>query len=343
MPMDADELDGQAMDELEHLLRDLSTPEKWSIAQVPIAVAQMMEEALGYTGTRRYVAFYVSLRTFEFGFDDGEFHPSGMSAWKEFTSHPAVASALDYPAKAGGWLMLDRYTRRLYDGVPTKVRLFLDISLDEEEIPAPDVLQNIDDVRSQFRAWLDAELEKPAAQYRLGCWHEKYDRFTDAMIAFENAARLDVDVASKPEFNCRLADLYFRLQRHSDAICSFERALEIKPTHAPALWGLSLALIGKGRIEEAVTSFKRHTELQPESAESHSGLGMALAMTKRYFEAVQAYTVAVRLDPNDANLRSDLAAMYALAGDTPAAFREYRVALKLGLDRERERELLKLL
>lgn len=343
MSMDADELDGQTMDELHGLLTDLSTPEKWSIVQAPISVAPMMERALGYTGTRRYVAFYKSLRTFEFGFDDGEFHPSDMSAWKEFTSHPLVASTLDYPSKEGFWLMLDRSVRRLYVGGPPKVRLFLDISLDEEEIPAPDILQNIDDGRRQFRAWLDAELEKPAAQYRLGCWHEKYDRFTEAMIAFENAARLDVDMASKPDLNCRLANLYFRFQRHSDAIRSFERALDVQPTNAPALWGLALALIGKGRIEEAVVSFKRHTELQPESAESHSGLGMALAMINRYLEAVEAYTVAVRLDPNDAILRSDLAAMYALSGDTPAAFREYRAALKLGLDRKRERELLKLL
>ena len=341
--MDADELDEQAMEELQDLLKDLSTPEKWSIVQAPIAVAPMMEEALGYTGTRRYVAFYVSLRTFEFGFDDGEFHSSDMAAWREFTSHPLVASTLDYPAKAGGWLMLDRYARRLYDGVPTKVRLFLDVNLDEEEIPARNDLENTSNARHQFRAWLDAELEKPAAQYRLGCWHDKYDRFMDAMIALEKAARLDVDLASKPEFNCRLANLYFRLQRHSDAIRSFQRALEIQPTNAPALWGLGLALIGEGHIEEAIASFKRQAELQPESAESHSGLGMALAMTHRYLEAVQAYTVAVRLDPNDANLRSDLAAMYALSGDTPAAFREYRVALKLGLDREREQELLKLL
>jgi hypothetical protein len=35
--------------------------------------------------------------------------------------------------------------------------------------------------------------------------------------------------------------------------------------------------------------------------------------------------------------------MYALSGDIPAAFREYRVALKLGLEKEKERELLKLL
>jgi predicted Zn-dependent protease len=343
MSMDADELDEQTMDELQDLLKDLSTPEKWAIVPAPIAVAPIMEEALGYNGTRRYVAFYVSLRTFEFGFDDGEFHPSDMAVWKKFTSHPLVASTLDYPSKQGAWLMLDRSIRHLYVGVSTKVRLFLDINFDEEEIHVPHHDHDIANVQHEFRAWLDAELEKPAAQYRLGCWHEKYDRFADAIIAFEKAARLDLDLASKPEFNCRLANLYFRLQRHSDSIRIFERALEIQPTNASALWGLGLALIGEGSIEEAVESFKRHTELQPESAESHSGLGMALAMTNRYPEAVQAYAVAARLDPNDANIRADLAAMYALSGDPPAAFREYRVALKLGLEKEKERELLKLL
>ena len=73
--MDADELDEQTMDELQDLLKDLATPEKWAIVPAPIAAAPMMEEALGYKGTRRYVAFYVSLRSFEFGFDDIPFGP----------------------------------------------------------------------------------------------------------------------------------------------------------------------------------------------------------------------------------------------------------------------------
>src|SRR5262245_20356750 len=298
MPMDADELDEQTMDELQDLLKDLRTPEKWAIVPAPIAVAPMMEEALGYKGTRRYVAFYVSLRSFEFGFDDGEFHASDMAVWKEFTSHLLVASTLDYPSKEGCWVMLDRSARRLYVGTPTKVRLFLDINFDEEEVPAPSEVETLANVRRQFRAWLDTELEKPAAQYRLGCWHDKYDRFTDATIAYEEAARLDEDLASKPELNCRLANLYFRLQRHSDAIRTFERALEIQSNNAPALWGLGLALIGEGRTDDAIATFKRHTELQPDSAESHSALGMAFAMCNRYSAAVRAYTEAVRLDPN---------------------------------------------
>src|SRR5215831_11341155 len=255
MPMNADELDEQTMDELQDLLKDLGTPEKWAIVPAPIAVAPMMEDALGYKGYRRYVAFYVSLRTFEFGFDDGEFHASDMAVWKEFTSHPLVASTLDYPSKEGCWVMLDRSARRLYVGTPTKVRLFLDINFDEEEVPAPNEVEDIANVRGQFRAWLDAELEKPAAQYRLGRWHDKYDRFTDAMIAYEKAARLNEELASKPEFNCRLANLYFRHQRNSDAIQTFERALASQPNNTRALWGLGLALISEGRIDDAITTF----------------------------------------------------------------------------------------
>lgn len=308
-----------------------------------MAVPPMIEQAFGYKGTRRYVAFYVSLRTFKFGFDDGEFHPSDVAPWRAFTSHPLVASVLDYPSKEGCWLMLDRSARRLYVGLPTKVRLFLDVIVDEERIPAPNEVPDPVDLQDQFLAWLDAELAKPAAQYRLGRWHEKYDRYDDAMMAYEQAARLDPNLASNAEFHCRVAHLHFRHERRSDAIRTFERALELQPNIGLALQGLGLALIGEGRIDDAIARLKRHAEVQPESAESHSSLGMALGMRSRYSEAVQAYTEAARLDPNDPNIHSDLAAMYALSGDLGAAFREYRAAIKLGLAKDKERELWKLL
>jgi hypothetical protein len=70
----------------------------------------MLEQALGLASDRRYVAFYTNLRTFMFGYDDGEFHPVGSSAWKEFTLHPAVNSIFD-PFMVGAWLLLDRETR----------------------------------------------------------------------------------------------------------------------------------------------------------------------------------------------------------------------------------------
>ena len=357
--MNDDELDDSGIERLEEFLNSFDTPEKWSIVPIELSAPPMIEEALGYTGNRRYVAFYVSLRTFEFGVDDGEFQPSDMSAWKEFTVHPLVAAFLDYPSREGCWLLLDRGNRperRLYVGVPTKVRMFIDATVhvaqtlrngnpdqDEIGIPVSNSGSNISDVRQKLRAWLDKELEKPSSQYRLGCWHDKYDRFADAVIAFENAANTDPDFASKPELNRRLGELYFRLQRHSDAIKAYRRVLEIQMANADATWGLALAYVAEGCIEEAIASFKQHTELKPESAESHSGLGMALAMAKRYKEAVEAYSEAVRLDPNDPNIRSDLAAMYALTDDIPSAFREYRAAQRLGLDKGKESELLKLL
>jgi tetratricopeptide (TPR) repeat protein len=278
-----------------------------------------------------------------------------VSAWKEFTAHPLVAAVLDYPFKEGYWLLLDRRHRDLYVGTAPKVRMFLDIHVDVSEwldadaedaevgIPPSRSGLQIKEVRHQLGSWLDQELEKPAGQYRLGCWHDKYDRFSDAVIAFENAANTDPHFASKPELNRRLGELYFRLQRHSEAIKAYQRVLEIQPANADATWGLALAYVAEGCIEEAIASFKQHTQLKPESAESHSGLGMALAMAKRYQEAVEAYSEAVRLDPNDPNIRSDLAAMYALADDIPSAFREYRAAQRLGLDKEKESELLKLL
>src|SRR2546427_8611523 len=105
MSMDDDELDAGR---LEEFLNSLDTPERWAMVPIKLAAPPMLEAALGYTGSRRYVAFYVTLRTFEFGVDDGEFHRSDMSAWKEFTTHPLVAAVLDKPSSLGYWLLLDR-------------------------------------------------------------------------------------------------------------------------------------------------------------------------------------------------------------------------------------------
>jgi tetratricopeptide (TPR) repeat protein len=350
-----DEWDDAKIESLEEFLNSFDTPEKWAMAPIELAAPPMIEQALGYTGNRRFVAFYISLNTFEFGVDDGEFRPSDMSAWKELTMHPLVTAILDYPSKQGYWLLLERRPkRRLYVGIPSKVRLFLDAYVNVLQSfhgdPFPDQTgiastdsTNIARARQKLRAWLDKQLQTSQGQYRIGCWHHKYGRFAEAVTAYENAADIDSELASNPEFNSRLAHLYLRLQRHSDAIKACERVLKIQPRNEEAISVLALSYIPEGRIEDAIELFKKHTQLRPDDAERHSALGMALGMMSRFDEAIEAYTEAARLNPNDANIRSDLAAMYAAAGDTASAFREYRVAVKLGLDREKERELLRLL
>src|SRR5262245_4317082 len=196
--MNDDERDDAKIESLEEFLNSFDTPEKWAMAPIDLAAPPMIENALGYTGNRRFVAFYVSLNTFEFGVNDGEFRPSDMSAWKEFTMHPLVTAILDYPSKQGYWLLLERRpNRRLYVGIPSTVRLFLDAYVnvmqsfhgdpfpDQTGIASYDSGKNITRARQKLRAWLDKQLQKSHSQYRIGCWHHKYGRFAEAVMAYE--------------------------------------------------------------------------------------------------------------------------------------------------------------
>jgi hypothetical protein len=72
------------MNETQRLLTLLTVP-----------IPPNLEEALGYTGEARYIAFYWEPCGDELMYDDGEFAGDGdWQAWLEYTNHPSVAPYL---------------------------------------------------------------------------------------------------------------------------------------------------------------------------------------------------------------------------------------------------------
>jgi len=70
-----------------------------------IPVPPMLEEALGYRGTLRFVEFGFSARTLRYGYcDGGDDIPSDQDLWIKFLRHPAIATHLPekrYPTLYG--------------------------------------------------------------------------------------------------------------------------------------------------------------------------------------------------------------------------------------------------
>jgi hypothetical protein len=92
----------------------------------------MLEEALGYTGTARWVAFFWLPGGDELMYDDGLLSADGQwHAWLLFTYHPRVAPSLapytlgTSEEEAQHWLLLDRDTRTCYVGKAPTVKQFL--------------------------------------------------------------------------------------------------------------------------------------------------------------------------------------------------------------------------
>lgn len=98
-----------------------------------VPVPPMIEEALGYTGSSRFVAFYWKPSPAVLCWcDSQESRPSLFGAvWLTFAKHRRVHPFLEYLNLGAGnsdadqWLLLDRVKRQFLVGVATKVAAFL--------------------------------------------------------------------------------------------------------------------------------------------------------------------------------------------------------------------------
>ena len=357
----------------------IKSPEARGLMKLPVAVPAMMEEAFGYGGDCRYVAFCVSNATRLFGYEVGaEDHvPVDPACWRAFIDHPAILPLLeslgftDQPMLSPDELMslsederseyfqktrqlvLDRDERVLFIGPTDQVFGFLTMNWvltkddlvgesDSEEgdvvpIPIPPA------VHDAFRAWLDDQLQTAMAQFRLAHWYKRQLRFEEALGSLQRAAELEDTLSRRVGFQHCLGLVYTGLQRYTEAIIAFEQVIRMQPDVRDVYRDLGMAYFGAKRFEDAVGACSKVIALEPGDAEGYVDLGLALAAARRDGEAVRALKDAIQLDPQNATAHAHLGAVYTGMGDTASAVREYRIAKDLGLDTDLEEELFKLL
>ncbi len=92
-----------------------------SLRTLPILVPPMLEQALGYNGQARLVAFYWSARCDQAMFDDGVVSADAeQPTYQSLLEHPLVAAHLcaydlgSSEQEARQWLLPDREARVLY-------------------------------------------------------------------------------------------------------------------------------------------------------------------------------------------------------------------------------------
>lgn len=117
--------------------------------------------------------------------------------------------------------------------------------------------------------------------------------------------------------------------RPAEAVEAFDRAIELRPDHAPSLAGLGLSYIQLGRPNDAVVALERARQLTPVSYSIRSNLAIAYANLGRSQEAIHELRAAVEIKPNFADGHYNLARYLAAAGDTQSAIHHLQIAARL--------------
>jgi tetratricopeptide (TPR) repeat protein len=90
------------------------------------------------------------------------------------------------------------------------------------------------------------------------------------------------------------------LNRHAEAVASFDRAIALQPGFPEAYNNRGIGLSALKRYAEAVASYDKAITLKPDYAEAYSNRGIGLLAIERHAEAVESSDMAVALRPDSA-------------------------------------------
>ena len=205
-----------------------------------------------------------------------------------------------------------------------------------------------------------AEPDNAYAQASLGRWRGVQGRTPDAIVALEEAVRLDPK-AVRPRVD--LGDIYLTSGRDLErSIKLYREAIAIDDKHAGAHYALAVALTRKGDATGARREFERASALSPgnplpplaladlysaagdlKEAEKYAReavkaqpslltarlrLGQILEASGRYDEAMQQYQAMTKAHPKLAAPYFHVGALLHRRGDLPGAAKAYEQALK---------------
>ena len=137
--------------------------------------------------------------------------------------------------------------------------------------------------------------------------------------AFKRVTELRPDYADGFT-NVAIAD--FQWERYDEARVSLEKALQLAPHNARALYYLALVERTQGHLEAAIGDLREVTAQFPRSRDAHRELGFSLYQQHKYDEARTEYETLQSIDPDDLAAHYILSIVYRRLGMKEQAARE---------------------
>ena len=128
----------------------------------------------------------------------------------------------------------------------------------------------------------------------------------------------------------------YRNDQDTEAVLAFQEAIRLDPDLAEAHFRLGLGYESLGKREEAeaeykkaVDSYKKYLEENRDDAEAHYALGQTYANLGQFSEAIREYREATRLKDNDPDIYYDLGVAHTKLAQYDAAAAAFSKSLEI--------------
>ena len=186
--------------------------------------------------------------------------------------------------------------------------------------------------RSTLSLWSDTVRKRPGnvrALNDLGNALDSLGRNSEALATYDKALQL------KPDYAVAIynkAELLLRMGQTEAALDLFDQALRIAPDYFKALRGKADALVKAGKGDAAVALYQQALKLHSDDADAARSLRIALVSAGQGLEAIARLEAALRVGPRDARTHGDLGYAYSKLGRMELAVSHLAVAAQLQPD-----------
>ena len=139
----------------------------------------------------------------------------------------------------------------------------------------------------------------------------------------------------------------YRDDQDTEAVAAFEQAVRLDPDLAEAHFRLGLSYEAVGKTENAeseyrksVETYKTHLEANPDDAEAHYNLGQTHANLGNYSEAIREYRQATKLKEDDPDIYYDLGVAHTKLAQYDQAAAAFTKSLEIDPDYYRAQDAL---
>jgi len=174
--------------------------------------------------------------------------------------------------------------------------------------------------------WTTNKPEDAVAWNNLGVAYGELNRYSDAIEAYRKALRINPEDAVA-WYNLGVA--YGELNRYNDAIEAYRKALRISPEDAVAWYNLGVAYGELDRYNDAIEAHRKALRINPEDAAAWYNLGVAYGELDRYNDAIKANRQALRINPELAAAWNNLGVAYGKVDRYNDRIEAYRQALRI--------------
>ncbi len=124
---------------------------------------------------------------------------------------------------------------------------------------------------------------------------EKMGCHSDAVVSYDKALEIKPDYY-QASYNRGVA--LRKLEQYSDAIASYDKALAIKSDLDQAWNSRGLALANLGQYSDAIASYDKALAINPDLDQTWNSRGLALWNLRRYSDAIASYDKALAIKPD---------------------------------------------